>query len=53
MKSYPLNTRLAVAFATAALLAATPSLADKPSWAGSDKGGNERAAQRPSRDDRK
>lgn len=55
MKNYPLNTRLALAFATAALLATTPSLAEKPSWAGSEKGGkHDRGDQRDDRkDDRK
>ncbi len=49
MKSVSLTTVLTLA--TVAIFAAGPAMADKPSWAGSDKGGkNDRGDQR---DDRK
>lgn len=49
------TTKRVLALAMTAILAASPALADKPSWAGNDKGGkNERGDQRDDqRDERK
>ena len=52
MKLVALKTKCALALFLAGILAVGPTMADKPSWAGSDKGGkNDRGDQRDDRKD--
>ena len=55
MKVITLKSKYALALLTVGILAVGPAMADKPSWAGNDKGGkNDRGDQRDNRkDDRK
>ena len=59
MKFIPLKTKCAMALLVAGIFAVGPAMADKPSWAGNDKGGkNDRGDQKEDRkndrkDDRK